>query len=120
MQFMFLVISAENQGNPPQALYEAMDKHIAKAKADGSLVITGGLESSAQATRVAVANRNVTVKDGPYSEAKEMVGGFAIMKFDTREQAAQAAKDFLQLHADTWPEWKGEVEMRQIFMPEDF
>jgi hypothetical protein len=119
MRFMFLVKTAENQGQPPQRLMDAMGHFIEDAVKNGTLIDTGGLESTASGTHVRVSRGNLSVVDGPFSEAKEVVGGYAIMKFDTRLEAVQAAKDFIALHKTHWPEWVGESEVRQIFGPND-
>ena len=119
MRFMFLVKSAENQGNPPQALFDAMGKFIEQGFKSGALIDTGGLAPEAMATQVRIADGYVTVTDGPFSETKEVVGGYAIMQFNSKDEAIAAAKDFLELHRTNWPEWKGASEVRQIFGPND-
>ena len=58
--------------------------------------------------------------DGPFSETKEVVGGFAIFELPSREVAVDSARQFMELHRKHWPGWEGETEVRQIFGPEDF
>ena len=121
MKFMSMVKSNENvKAYPPPELMEAMGKLIEKSQKDGTLVITGGLAPTATAARVRLENGQVRVLDGPCSEAKEVVGGFAILNLGSREEALQAAKDFLELHRKHWPGWEGECEIRQMFGPDDF
>ena len=119
MRYMFLVKAADNQGNPPPALMEAMGQLIAKATQAGTLVDTGGLEPLSTSTRVRISGERITVLDGPFSETKELVGGYAIMELNSKEEAIAAAKDFLELHRTHWPGWEGESEIRQIFGPND-
>jgi hypothetical protein len=49
-----------------------------------------------------------TIVDGPYSEAKELVGGYAIQNYNSLEEAREGAVWLLQLHKDLWPGWEGE------------
>jgi hypothetical protein len=120
MRYMSLIHARENQGQPPQALMDAMGKLIEDTAKKGTLVDTGGLAPAASAIRVRhEPGGKITVVDGPYSESKEMVGGYAVMEFASREEALQATKDFMELHAKYWPEFEGECEVRQIFGPND-
>ena len=58
--------------------------------------------------------------DGPFTEAKEVVGGYAELELKSKEEAIEAAVNFMELHKKHWPGWEGETEIRQIFGPEDF
>jgi len=118
MRFMSVIYADESQGQPPQALMDAMDKLIERSTKSGLLVDTGGLAPKATSTRVRAANNKMSVIDGPFSEAKEMVGGYAILECASKEEAVQATKDFVQLHLDHWPGCEVECEVRQIFGPE--
>jgi hypothetical protein len=86
---------------------EALEGKRREAKAAGILVTTGGLAPSAQGVRIRVKAGKVTVKDGPFAESKEVIGGYAIMELPTREEAVQAALDFMRFHAQHWPGWGG-------------
>ena len=119
MRYMCFVKHPENQNQPPQALMDAMGKHVQKAFKAGTLIDTGGLAPVSAAIHVRLEGGDIKVKDGPYTEAKEIIGGYAVMKFDTQEEAIQAAKDFMELHRQHWPGWEGESEVRQIFGMED-
>jgi hypothetical protein len=98
---------------------DAMGQLIEESTKAGTLIDTGGLAPTATSTRVRVSGGNITVVDGPFSEAKEVVGGYAVMEFKSKEEAIEAAKQFLELHKKHWPEWTGECEVRQIFGPND-
>lgn len=119
MRYMSFVRTDMSQGDPPQALMDAMGKLIEESFKAGTLIDTGGLDVPSNAIRVRMSGGNIRVVDGPYSEAKEVIGGYAVMQFNTREEAIQASKDFLALHQEHWPEWEGECEVRQIFGPND-
>ena len=117
MKFMTMVFSKENQGFPPKELMEAVAEAGAKATADGSLVMTGGLGRSAQGARVRLEGGQITVHDGPFAESKELVGGFAIFEVDSKEEAIERAREFLELHRKYWPGWEGESEIRPLDPP---
>ena len=114
MRFLSLVKSAENQGPPPQALLDAIAKLTEDSLKDGSLVQTGGLGQTSTGTRVRLSRGKVTVTDGPFSEAKEVVGGYAVLQAPSRREAIEATRRFLQLHQEHWPGWEGECELREL------
>lgn len=119
MRYLCTIKSDPNQGPPPEGLMMAMGQLIEESTKAGILVDTGGLESLDTSTRVRLTGGNLKVLDGPFSEAKEVIGGYAVMRFNTKEEAVQSAKDFLALHIKHWPGWEGECEVRQIFGPND-
>ncbi len=114
MPFLSMIKSAENQGPAPQALQDAMGKLITDSLKDGSLIQTGGLGASAKAFRVRSSGGKLTVIDGPFSEAKEVIGGYAVMAWASREEAIAGARAFMRLHTEHWPSWEGECEVREI------
>jgi hypothetical protein len=120
MRFMMLVKSSENSAPPPKELMDAMAKLSEEAVRVGTMVASGGLAPTAMSTRVRLSRGQVTVLDGPFAEAKEVVGGFAQFEFKSKEEAIEAAVRFMELHKKHWPGWEGETEIRQVFGPEDF
>jgi hypothetical protein len=102
---------------PPAALMEAMGKFIEQSQKDGSLVDTGGLLPSKEGLRVRLAGGKITVTDGPFSESKEIIGGWAILEADSKQRAAEIATQFMELHRKYWPEFEGESEVRAMFEP---
>jgi hypothetical protein len=102
---------------PPPALMEAMGKFVEKSLKDGTLVDTGGLLPSKEGIRVRLADGKITVTDGPFSEAKEVIGGWAIIKANSREEVVRIATEFMELHRKHWPEFEGESEVRPMFEP---
>ena len=86
----------------------------------GTMISTGGLAPIAQSTRVRVSKGRLTVTDGPFTEAKEVVGGYAQFDLTSKEEAIKSAVKFMELHKQHWPGWEGETEVRQMFGPEDF
>ena len=120
MRFMMMVKSAENSGPPPKELMEAIDKLSEEAVKAGTMLGGGGLAPTAQSTRVRLSRGQITVVDGPFTEAKEVIGGYAIFELKSKQEALEATRHFLELHKKHWPGWEGETEVRQIFGPEDF
>jgi hypothetical protein len=120
MKFMMLVKHPENQGPPPKALIDAMAILTEEAVKNHTILSNGGLAPTAQSTRVRLSKGQLTVTDGPFSEAKEVVGGFAQFELKSKQEAIDGAVRFMELHRKHWPEFTGETEIRQIFGPEDF
>jgi hypothetical protein len=118
MRFMSMVKSSEDYrlGPPPQALMDAIAQLGEEATKAGAMVDMGGLlPTAAGGFRVRLSSGKLTVTDGPFSEAKEVVGGYAVFAVKTREEAVDWALRFMELHRKHWPEWEGETELRQMF-----
>ncbi|SRR6266567_1951705 len=120
MRFMMIVKHAEKQGPPPKELMDAIAKLAEEAVKAGTMLGNGGLASTAQGARVRLSRGKVTVTDGPFTEAKEIIGGYAQFELKSKEEAVESAVRFMELHKKHWPEWEGETEVRQMFGPEDF
>jgi hypothetical protein len=100
---------------PPAALMQAMEAFIARSMQSGALVDTGGLLPSKEGVRIRVAHGALTVTDGPFTESKEVIGGWAILQGDTRAEVLAVATEFMDLHREHWPEFEGEAEVRPMF-----
>lgn len=120
MRFMTMVKSTERSGPPPMALMQAIGQLGADAAKAGVLVETGGLAPTALGASVRLSGGKLTVTDGPFSEAKEVIGGYAVYDLKSKAEAIDWATKFMQVHLDHWPGWEGEAEVRQIFGPSDF
>ena len=120
MRFMMLVKHAENQGAPPKELMDAIGRLAEEAVKEGRMLGSGGLAPTAQSTRVRLSGGQIKVIDGPFTDAKEVVGGYAQFEFSSKQEAIESAKTFMELHKKHWPGWEGETEVRQLFGPEDF
>ena len=70
-------------------------------------------------TRIVSTGGRSTVLDGPFTESRELVGGYAIVEVDTYEQAVEAARKIIEVHEKYWPGWEGEAEVRQIMGPDE-
>ena len=120
MRYMMIVKAAENQGPPPKALMEAIDKLSEDASKAGTMLGGGGLGPTGLGARVRVSGGKVTVTDGPFTEAKEIIGGYAQFELKSKQEAIEGAVRFMELHKKYWPGWEGETEVRQMFGPEDY
>jgi len=120
MKFMMLVKHGENSGPPPKELMDAIAILSEEAVKNGTMLGNGGLAPTAQSTRVRLSGGKVSVIDGPFTEAKEVVGGYAQFELNSKQEAIEGAVRFMELHRKHWPGWEGETEVRQIFGPEDF
>jgi len=120
MKFMMLVKHGENSGPPPKELMDAIEILSEEAVKNGTMLGNGGLAPTAQSTRVRLSGGKVSVIDGPFTEAKEVIGGYAQFELKSKQEAIDGAVRFMELHRKHWPGWEGETEIRQIFGPEDF
>src|SRR5262249_9471074 len=119
MRFMIMVKSAENAGPPPNSLMTAIAKLGEEAMRAGVMVQMGGLLPSAMGARVRLSAGKLTVSDGPFTETKELIAGYAVYNVMSKQEAIEWSSRFMALHQEHWPGWEGEAEIRQIFDPQD-
>ena len=106
MKFMILVKHAENSGPPPKELMDAINIIAEEAVKDGSMLGNGGLAPTAQSTRIRISKGQLTVTDGPFTEAKEVIGGYAQFELKSKEEAVKGAVRFMELHRKHWRDGK--------------
>jgi hypothetical protein len=111
MKFLSIYKARERSTPPSQEEMVRMGKLVEEGMKAGWLLGTEGCLPSALGARVRRDGDKINVTDGPFTESKEIVGGFAILKADSKVQAIQLAKDFLKVVGD------GECELRQIYEP---
>ena len=116
MRFMFIVTSAHS-GPPTPELMEAMHKLADREIKAGRMLDSGGLMPLATGAQVRIADGQLSVVDGPFVEAKEVIGGYAIFELPGKEEAVASAKEFMQLHKDFMPGWEGTCELRALRRP---
>jgi hypothetical protein len=116
MKYLMMIKHAESyRGEPiPQALMDAMGEFITESFKSGVLKDTAGLKPTADAFRVRLSKGQLKMTDGPFTEAKEVVGGYAIAELDSREEAEKFARKFMELHRVHWPAFEGESEVRPL------
>lgn len=116
MRYMFLVSAVENGKPPPQRLMEEMDKLAGQELAAGRMIGQGGLLPTVMGSaRIELRRGKVKVIDGPFTETKEVLGGYAIFDFASREEAIASGVSFMELHAKYGEGWEGVCEMRPMF-----
>lgn len=119
MKYLTFIRHSESfrQAGPPRALLEAMGQFVQKSMKEGTLVDTGGLLPSKEGARIRLAGGKITVTDGPFTESKEVIGGWAILQASSKAEALRLATEFMELHRKYWPEFEGESELRPMFDP---
>src|SRR5450432_1521664 len=117
MRFMYIVTHPGPPGNPTPELMEAMHKLADREIKAGRMLDSGGLMPVATGAQVRIADGKLSVIDGPFVEAKEVIGGYAIFELRDKEEAIAAAVEFMQLHKDHMPGWEGTCEVRSFAGP---
>ncbi len=116
MQYMFLTSGAEAGLVPPQRMIDEIETLTEREMAAGRMIARGGLMPTAMGgARMESRRGKLKLTDGPFTETKEVLGGFAIFEFATREEALASLESFMELHREHWPEWEGTCEMRPMF-----
>jgi hypothetical protein len=118
MRYMFIVKGSENlavSGPPPVALFEAIERLTEEEAKKGRMVSFGGLHPTASGARIRSIKGKLVTTDGPFTEAKEVIGGFSIFNFASKAEALEAGREFMELHRVHWPQWEGELEIRQMY-----
>jgi hypothetical protein len=116
MRYMMLIKHTEDYRNKevPAGLYEAMGEFVGAGMKSGAIIDTAGLKPTSDGSRVRLKGRKITVTDGPFTEAKEVVGGYALMEMKSKTEALDYARQFMDLHLKHWPEFEGECEVRPL------
>jgi hypothetical protein len=122
MRYMFIVKGSESlavSGPPPAALIEAIERLSEEAAKSGKMVSFGGLKPTSTGARMRITAGKIVTTDGPFTESKEVIGGFSIFNLASKEEALEEARKFTELHRVHWPKWEGEIEIRLMYEQED-
>jgi hypothetical protein len=114
MKFLSIYKTAERSTPPTPEEMAEMGKLIEEMTKAGVLLATEGCAPSSKGARVRRAGEKLTVTDGPFTEAKEVIGGFALLKANSKQEAIELTKRFLNVAGD------GECELHQVFDAADF
>ena len=116
MRYMMFIKHTEDYRGMtiPPALMEAMGKFVGENLKSGRVVDTNGLKSTHAAKKVQLRGGKLQVIDGPFTESKEIVGGYAIVEVESDAEALDLATEFMELHRINWPEFEGECELRPV------
>jgi len=115
-RYMMFITHSEDYRNKtvPQALYDAMGEFVNENLKSGVLIDTAGLQPTAAGSRVRLAGGKIKVTDGPFTEAKEMVGGYALVEAKSKKEAIDVAKKFMDIHRIHWPAFEGACDVRPL------
>ena len=109
MRFLSMVRVNENAGvEVTPKLMEDMGKLMDEMTRAGILIDTAGLRPTSEGKRVRLSKGQTTVSDGPFTESKEVIGGFAIIEAKSKEHAIDLVKEFMHVAGD------GECEVREL------
>lgn len=116
MRYMMFIKHTEDYRTQevPASLFKAMDEFVGANLKSGVLVDTAGLQPTSAGTRIGLRGGKIKVTDGPFSESKEIVGGYAIVEAKSKEEAVEMARQFMELHRIHWPAFEGECEVRPL------
>ncbi len=118
MRFMMMVKGSERYEAgepPPPELMSAIAKLEQQDRKAGIVLESGGLLPSSKGAKIRAGRGKLKVTDGPFSEAKELIGGYAIIRAGSKQEAIEHGKRFMQVHVDVLgPSYEGELEIRQL------
>jgi hypothetical protein len=109
MRFLSIYKHGERATPPTQEEMTSMGKLVEEGMKAGWLLATEGCLPSKLGARVRRSGGQITVTDGPFTESREVVGGFAILKANSKDEAVELARQFLRAVGD------GECELRQLY-----
>ena len=116
MRYLSMIRLDENRGlAPSEQLMQDMGKLIEEMTRKGQLMRTAGLRPTAEGARVRLRGGKLSTTDGPFTETKEVIGGYAILEANSMQEALELTKRFLRIHGD---EWDIECEVRPLDGPE--
>jgi hypothetical protein len=112
MRYLSMIRIDERSGQEPsEQLMQDMGKLIEELTRSGALVSTAGLRPTSEGVRVRLRNGKLTSTDGPFTETKEVIGGYAVLEAKSMQEAVELTKRFLRVHGE---EWDIECEVRQL------
>jgi hypothetical protein len=109
MRFLSVYKTIERGGPPSEEEMARMGKLVEEGMKAGYLLGVEGCMPSASGARVRLSTGKLSVTDGPFTETKEVIGGLAILQANSREEAIELVKQFLQVAGD------GECELRELY-----
>ena len=115
MRYLSMIRIQETGQMPSEQLMQDMGKLMDEMTAAGQLISTAGLKPTSEGVRVRLRRGKVSTTDGPFTESKEVIGGYAILEAASKEEAIELTKRFLAVHGT---EWDLECEVRELAGPE--
>lgn len=116
MRYMMFIKHTEDykMEEVPQSLFDAMGKFVGESMKNGSILDTAGLQPTVKGKRVRLAGGRLKLIDGPFTETKEVIGGYALVEAKSSDEALALAMRFMDLHREHWPAFEGECEVRPL------
>jgi hypothetical protein len=114
MRYIVIIKGPEKGIKPTAGLMDAMNKFFDEQTKAGVYVEGNGLRPTSEGTRVRIKGRDLRVIDGPFTETKEVIGGYLVIDAASNSDAVTFAKQFMDLHIEHFPGWDGECEVRQL------
>lgn len=114
MRYLIFVKMREDLEPAPEALSSVMAREMGEMFASGSMLDAGGLAPSRESLQIELRAGEVIATNGPWAEAKEVAGGYAIVEVRSHEEAVEAGRRLVEIHKEHWPGWEGSVEIRAI------
>jgi len=116
MKFLMLIKLAESYRSHsiPQGLMDAMGEFVSDHLKRGVLMDTAGLKPTSDGFRIRLSRGQLGTTDGPFTETKEVIGGYAIVDVPSKGAALEFARQFMDLHRIHWSEFEGECEVRPL------
>ena len=112
MQFLSMIRINENSGKrPDERLMDDMGKLMDEMTKAGIMIDTAGLQPTPQGVRVKLSHGKISQTDGPFTETKEVIGGYAIIEAPSMAEAVKVAERFLAVHGEGW---EVECEVREM------
>jgi hypothetical protein len=112
---MFIKHTEDYRGKTvPPALIEAMGEFVGEYVKQGKFIDGAGLKSTHKGKKVQLRDGRLHVVDGPFTESKELIGGYALVEVESEQEALDIATRFMELHRIHWPGFNGESELRPI------
>src|SRR5215831_5395562 len=116
MRYMVLLTGDQPAGPAPAELMSGIFALGEEATKAGALLDTAGLATSAAGAKVTLAGGALSITDGPFTEAKEMIS-YALYQVRSKEEAVEWSSRFMKLHRDFWPGWEGEALVLKVMGP---
>ena len=112
MRYLSMIrIDEKSAKEPSEQLMQDMGTLIDELTRAGSLISTAGLRPTSEGVRVRLRNGKLSSTDGPFTETKEVIGGYAVLEANSMQEALELTRRFLRVHGD---EWDIECEVRQL------
>jgi hypothetical protein len=122
MRYLLLIkVDPEKPVQPTPALMAAIGALTEEMLKSGKIVDTGGLQAAESGTTMSLHSGKITATDGPYTEANEVVGGYAIAEVASKEEAVALARRFLEVHLEALgASFEMDTEVRRMYTQADY